>query len=194
MKKTTRRLMLVKRKDQAKPEEKPKPKAKRKSKLKASPEKPIIHFPYGGWILKNTKKDAVRWFLDVQKCIAAHTSPPRTRGKYKGHGTTDTKKWIDDLYWLIWRKRPKGKAYDENMYLAAAMGYVLVLWYTRIQRAKAYDPRRPIEIRKGAIDRIPHYLSSLVHDLLDDSIDAHTLAGQDFEPPYGRNATDGKFV
>ena len=67
------------------------------------------------------------WLVMCEQAIAWHTTPPRTRGKYKGHGSTDSVAWMTAMLKLMQadiRRTRKGIGYDENMALASLAGLV----------------------------------------------------------------------
>jgi hypothetical protein len=88
----------------------------------------------------------------------------------------------------------RNKGRDENMGLAAGLGMVLVVWYVRVQRAKAMDPRRPVKLRKMALSRGAAYVAEINKAMHDDSIDPISWPGQEWENPWLPKARDGRFV
>lgn len=148
------------------------------------------------WLYSKTGKDSFFWMHMVQTCIEKN-SVPITRGKWKGHGRTDVVGFLGLLSKCVWTSRPsfKKEAYDENMYMAAVLGYILSVWFVLVQTAKTQDPRRPIELRMKGLRRLPEYQSAMTFDMCDEFLKYSIFGGQEhFEPPYTKNATNGTFV
>lgn len=138
-----------------------------------------------------------QWLKRVQQLIQAYSTPPRKAGKYKGHSSTDTRKWIEQLAWEVERdirRCNKGKDYDENMALAQTLGTILFVWYASVQRAKAYDPNRPLELRRKAFVKRREKIALLMDAIHDDELMTEVFSGQFWNLPYGKNAHGGDFV
>ena len=88
----------------------------------------------------------------------------------------------------------KGPPYDGNMRMACVLSYVLALWYLRLHRAKAYDPRRPVKLRQGAYWSRLGYAQALFVAITDESLDPKMFPGQNWESPWNPHTTDGYFV
>lgn len=148
------------------------------------------------WLETRTGLCALDWVGIVQRAIREASGPARVAGKYKGHSMTDVDQWIAKVTRRVIReagiKRHKDR--DENMGLAAVLGMVLVAWYVRLHRAKAFDPNRPVELRKKALAQVNVYVGELVRVCFKDSMDPFAFPGQEFENPYVPNARDGKFI
>ena len=136
------------------------------------------------------------WLRGVELLIAECTTPARTHGRYKGHGSTD-------MYW-VWKLfktchayikyHSRGRMYDGNMAVAALMGRVLVLWFCNIQRAKGFDPNRPLT-RRAVFTKLTKYRGELVAAMSDDRLMGAVWGkGQAWNFPFGRGAKGGKFV
>ena len=138
------------------------------------------------------------WIERCQELIAKHSTPARTRGKYKGHGSTDAVAWIQELAAELQReiKRQRGRsmAYDENMALAALTGQVLCAWYANVHRAKSYDPNRPVRHRQRAARQLERWRVELFLMTLHDQLMTRAFPAQEFNMPYGRQKRGGKFV
>jgi hypothetical protein len=138
------------------------------------------------------------WLQRVETLIAEHTTTPRTRGKYKGHGSTDSVAWVQklvvELQAEIKRMNGRSIAYDENMALAHSAGLVLSAWYFNVHRAKTLDPNRPLALRRKAGRRLADRRAALLSAITDDVLMSKVWAGQQFALPYGRGARGGKFV
>ena len=101
---------------------------------------------------------------------------------------------VADLARAVRKLFPKRGAYDGNMRMASVLGFVLVFWYLRTGRAKAFDPRRPVAHRKAALDQWRRFCLNLLNAMLDDSEDARIFPEQNWESPYSNHPTDGYFV
>lgn len=146
---------------------------------------------------KIPKRDMAFWLRFCEDSIAAHTTSPRTRGKYKGHGSTDSVAWVRALIveaQRYIRATRKGVAYDENMALASLVGAVLVAWYTNVHRAKCYDSNRPLKHRRRAWRQLASFKADLIAAMANDKLMAQVWSSQEFNPPFGKQARGGKFV
>lgn len=93
----------------------------------------------------------------------------------------------------IQRRFPKSEQYDGNMRMAATLSYVLGFWYSRLHRAKCYDPRRPVRLRKAAYFQRYSWALAMFNALLDESDDCDMFK-QKWETPFDPFPTDGYFV
>ena len=89
---------------------------------------------------------------------------------------------------------PKKGAYDGNMRMASVLGFVLVHWYLRTHRAKAFDPRRPVAHRRVALDQWRRFCLCLTNAMLDDGEDARIFPSQRWESPNDPHTIDGFFT
>lgn len=146
---------------------------------------------------KDTKVTIADWLKFCESRIAARSTRARTRGKYKGHASTDSYAWIKDLVIeaqsYIKRTR-RGIAYDENMALGSLVGLILVTWYCNVHRAKTYDPNRPVKLRRRAARQLAAFKADLIAGMASDKLMAEVWSGQEFNPPWGPQAKGGKFV
>lgn len=137
------------------------------------------------------------WLVMCEQAIAWHTTPPRTRGKYKGHGSTDSVAWMTAMLKLMQadiRRTRKGIGYDENMALASLAGLVFAAWYANVHRAKALDPNRPLVGRRRALKAREAWVRAFHTSLTNDRLMAQVWGHQEFNLPYGAKAKGGKFV
>lgn len=136
------------------------------------------------------------WLHGVESLIATHTTPARTHGKFKGHGETDMR-WVWELRKICHnyiKVHNRGRTYDGNMALAALLGRVLVLWYCNVQRAKGFDPNRPLS-RRAVFAKLAKYRGNLIAGMADDRLMGAVWGkGQAWNFPFGRGAKGGKFV
>ena len=157
----------------------PKPKIKRKSEK---------HPTESSWIASVTGKPRRWWVAEVQRLISKHSRPT----KDPHHGQTRTGAVIAELVGIVHKTFPKKETFDGNMRMAAVLSYVLAIWYSRLSRAKAYDPRRPVAHRKmGYANRLAWAMALA---LMDESEDAEHFPGQRWEMPYDPYPTDGYFI
>ncbi len=148
-------------------------------------------------IQKSRARSVVEWLQLVQYLIAKHSTKPRTRGKYKGHSSTDSIAWVAELscicaYYI--RLRNRGLAYDENMALASLMGIILCAWYAQVQRAKGMDLNRPLS-RRIVFHRLAKFRERLASATTDERIMGAVWGRQQqWNFPFGKGAKGGKFV
>lgn len=144
---------------------------------------------------KNRKVTLVDWMRECEAAIARNTTPPRTRGKYKGHGSTNTK-WIvevtSDIVSHVLRTTAKDR--DENMAAASYLAFVFGQWYLHVHRAKCYDENRPLALRRRALRRRNKWLEEFLGCAISDRIMSKVWTGQKFSPPFGKGARGGKFI
>lgn len=81
-----------------------------------------------------------------------------------------------------------------NMRAAVVLGHLLCLWAFRTARAKAYDPRRPADVRRKAMDTWVWNAMELTTALLDEREDADFFPGQDWDAPCQPKARNGTFL
>lgn len=156
------------------------------------------------WIEHMTGKDRQWWVAKVQALITKNSKPT----KDPWHGTTNTEKMVQDLMKEI--KKTYGhdfqaktgsrisametRRFDENMRMASVLGYVLTLFYARLHRAKAYDPRRPVKLRQVAYQQRHLWSIAMFRAMTDESEDQDHFPGQKWESPFDPYPTDGYFV
>lgn len=125
----------------------------------------------------------------IQTLIKKHSRKTRD----PKHDSTDPQKWMAELTKDIMKSGLMGQ-YDENMRTASIMAVVLTLWYTRVHRAKIYDPRRPVEVRKRAYFVRQSFRENMFRMMTDESKDPTLFPGQQWETPFHPYPTDGVFV
>lgn len=147
---------------------------------------------------RNTKI-TVGWLKYMQAVIAKHSTPPRKRGKWKGHGSTNSPAWISEAAYEMhraivddWKRR--GHVGDENMALAHLMGTMLLAWYTQVHLAKCLDPSRPLRNRRAALRQRQKNIEASLAALTDPTIMQRVWGHQEFAYPFGKNAKGGTFV
>ena len=146
------------------------------------------------YIEEKTGHDAHYWIMYIQGLIERHSGTAATKGKAKGHSTTDNR-WYDKLRKQVQKciKRSAKGSYDGNMATASIMGYILILWYTRLHRAKTMDPNRPVKHRLMAHAGLFLYRSAVAQLVINDIPDMESF-NQEWDCPFDDDAKDGDFV
>lgn len=138
------------------------------------------------------------WLQGIEYFIGRSSTPPRKSGPLKGHGDTDVRLWIQMLLSMCNQSitaRAKNNHYDGNMTIAAKMGLVLVVWFCTVQRAKTFDPNRPLKLRRQAQVRLERYREKLLTAMVSDKLMGQVFGKrQAWNFPYGKGARGGKFV
>lgn len=135
------------------------------------------------------------WMNRIQTLIQKHSSPVRTKGPNKGHASCDETLWLMDLMMEVraYIRKNAGRAYDNNMAMAATLGRILVVWYTNVHRAKSLDPRRPVA-RAAANRAVTKYRGTICSRMADDELMVRVFKDQPWNMPWGRHAISGTFV
>lgn len=142
-------------------------------------------------LLDYTGKDSAEWVTLVQEEIAASFYPSGN----PLHPNTDVEAWLRGVLAEIARcVETDQETYDENMRVAAIAAIVFTTWASRIQHAKAYDPHRPVERRRQALDGHRTLVQAIIEAATDENRDADYFPGQSWNPPYGPSARGGRFV
>jgi hypothetical protein len=108
---------------------------------------------------------------------------------------TDVIPWLVDLINEV-NDRSIGEPprnFDENMRAASVLSVILGTWFARIQRAKAYDPNRPKNLRQKALRGWRKYCIVLMDIVADESKD-HRMFPQEWDAPFNPKAKSGDFV
>lgn len=130
-------------------------------------------------LIKATGEGARYWMDFVGKAIFDCTDQ-FTRGSRPAV-------WLAVLSAEVWdriRTRHDWKVMDENIVCSKALSLILALWSCRVVRAKAYDNRRPLEARKGMLDRLTEFCMALTRCMVDESRDHVYFPAQDWSPPF----------
>jgi hypothetical protein len=138
---------------------------------------------------KLTGHDATYWFIEVQHLIeTSHVGR-----KVKGHHR-NTLDWPAKLAKQVEESFPKiGPAFDGNMRMAIAMGYIMTYWYARVHHAKAMDPNRPLNLRRDAYRAWLNSAGWFSMIWIDETRDKD-LMHQKWNHPFWPGAKGGKFV
>lgn len=137
-----------------------------------------------------TKKSRAEWMQLVNGAIAKASRPSAD----PDHGETNTLRWLGEVARAVHGTFPKNGRYDGNMRAAMLLSVVLGLWYSRVQRAKAYDPRRPVVQRRAALARWRAYWHEMFDAAVNEVDDATVFSGQHWDPPWSPHAIDGVFL
>lgn len=76
------------------------------------------------------------------------------------------------------------------MAIASRMGMILAVWYCTVHRAKSFDARRPIDLRRKANAKVVVYRGTLSEMIADDWLMFRAFPNQPYNYPWG----DGDFV
>lgn len=142
------------------------------------------------WLDEMTGRSMIGWMGFVQERIQArsHRSPD------PNHDATNVEAWLRDLIRAVQQRRQPGY-YDGNMRAASVLGFILVTWYLQTSKAKAFDPVRPIESRRAALQFRKQFIAWLLEQaVLDDAAGPLLFKGQSWDHPFADDAVDGTFV
>lgn len=92
------------------------------------------------------------------------------------------------------RPRPAPQPYDENMSTCLLVAAILTTWTMRLAHTKAYDPTRPIKLRRKALARSRANAAALVDCIFDETRDPEYFDLPRWDNPMDPKATDGSFV
>ena len=137
-----------------------------------------------------TGHDSVWWFHRVQE----HIWDSVIAGTDEIHPDCDVLEWIGNLLKDMLPEIDDEAGYDGNMRLAALIGIVLTNWVARLSRAKAYDPNRPLNLRRKALRSHQKIVMAVISAVTDEQKDHRYCPGQEWNPPYGPQARGGTFV
>lgn len=103
--------------------------------------------------------------------------------------------WLVSVIAEVVKSMPNdGVPRDPNMFVARRLGLVLLTWFVRVSRAKCFDPKRPLRLRKKAYGLWLENLAGITGLLMDDRDDPVVWSGQAWDNPFGKKAKGGKFV
>lgn len=141
----------------------------------------------GRFITERTWQPPKHWLDLIGTLIVENSKPLKGFPKLS---TSNTAGWLVAFTKVISKEVEKRTPthYDENIAVAKVLSVLLTLWVYRISRAKAYDPRRPIKVRKQAIDRTSQYALLLMQIVTDESVDPVYFPVQEWDPPYSKTA------
>lgn len=144
------------------------------------------------------QKTREQWLRFVERSIVKSQYGKKIRIKTKdgtGLHSQNSWDWLGEMMVEVINSIPKdGRMRDPNMFVARRLGIVLLTWFVRVSRAKCFDPRRPLVLRKKAYALWLENLSGITSLLMDDRDDPKIWPGQKWDNPFGKNAKGGKFV
>lgn len=160
-------------------------------------------------LLEYTGRDSRYWVEWVQDRIKQYFDDDPTNP----HPECDVAEWMTDLIdevceqhrrWMMrplparrferFRKPRSRQPYDENMSSAFIVALVLGTWTMRLSRVKAYDPRRPVALRKRALEGARQRAAALVDGIYDETSDPAYFYLPSWDNPVAPDAIDGDFV
>lgn len=144
-------------------------------------------------LIKGTGEGCKFWCDYIGNLIPKYSKPTDN----PLHGFTESNLWVRDLADEIWKRvqeRYDLTRLDENIITSKLLTLILGLWSCRIIRAKAYDPRRPVEIRQGMMKKLLEYHHALLDCISDESNDHVFFPSQGWDAPFAPNAKDGTFI
>lgn len=150
-----------------------------------------------------TGRDSAYWVAFIEREIRATQFDEHPDAI---HPPCDTR-WISTLVDEVayqharWMARPRRferfrkprQPYDGNISTALILAAILSTWAVRLSRAKAHDSRRPLALRRMALDRNRQLVSALHDAIYDESRDAEYFE-LPWQYPYAPDATSGSFV
>lgn len=139
------------------------------------------------------KKTIVAWLTRVQELIEDASGPVLKKGPFKGHSRTKPVKWLTNLVKQMDSVRPKDDKFDENIWMAYQLGWVLFLWAHYCRYAKSQDPNRPLEIRRKSQNAWAKDMQTF-EEIINDMPGIEKVFKQKWDDPFGPNAKDGTFV
>ena len=136
-------------------------------------------------IKKWTGRGANYW-LDYIGICARKTAKRIKRGRFKGGLTCEPQLWLPELTRAVWRSmvRKVPEEVDGNIVCAKIMSLILTLWTCRIIKAKAYDARRPLKVRKMMMVKLTQYHRDLIDCVSDESQDQSYFPKQEWDLPF----------
>lgn len=138
-------------------------------------------------LLRLTGKRLQHWYSRIGVLIGDASKPIGSSGLE----STDTEKWIGKLAVEIGRAVDVTLpvTHDENIAAARCMTLILGLWSTRIIRAKAYDPRRPLKARRAMMLSFAQQQRALLECVADESEDPRLFPAQSWDNPLAKDAS-----
>lgn len=146
--------------------------------------------PLPSFIIEMTGKPHAYWMKRIDQLIRKYI-PTEQRGDI--HPTCDVERWIGELTKELATYAPK-IPHDENMFRTAVLAQILTLWFLRVQRAKCYDPRRPVKLRQRAFARWRLFAVSLMALVADETEDPQFFPEQEWDFPFSPQAKNGTFI
>lgn len=92
------------------------------------------------------------------------------------------------------KPRPAREPYDNNMSSTLVVSAILTTWTMRLAHTKAYDPSRPIALRRNALARTRANAAALVDAIYDETRDPEYFELPAWDNPMAPGAVDGSFI
>lgn len=144
-------------------------------------------------LIRSTGEGCQYWMDFIGAAIPKHTRPSDN----PLHGSTESNLWLRDLADEVFaRMKPYHDLakMDENIIVSSLVSLILTLWSCRVRRAKSYDPRRPLDVRRAMTGRLYDYHHALLDCIVNEASDHHYFPAQEWDPPFAPGAKDGDFV
>lgn len=129
-----------------------------------------------------TGKGARHWMNRIGQLIGECARPIPG---HPGLSTCDPWVWVGrlalELTPAVLQRCPAGA--DENIAVGNVLGALLALWCQRIMRAKAHDPRRPVQQRRDGLQRKEDWAQVLLACVSDASQDHLFFPAQQWDDP-----------
>jgi len=149
-------------------------------------------------LVGTTGKTMGYWLVAVEQAIRACEKPLSAKVAKRlgispvGHADCDPRAVVTRLADMVFKCTPE--LVDGNMFMCQTLGLILVAWAVRIGRAKAYDPNRPLKLRRYALERWMKFARELGNVAIDERYDHEAWSGQNWDPPFRPGAKDGSFL
>ena len=134
-------------------------------------------------LLSATGRDDVQWVQWIEDRIALCSEGQGDGTRTMIEGTC----WIADLaHEVTMLMGEKGLLHlgDGNIVLAQVVSMVLVLWASRVYRAKCYDPKRDAEMARKCLASTHHYDAAIFEAMTDVSKDHVYFPDQGWRSPF----------
>jgi hypothetical protein len=139
-------------------------------------------------LIERTGEPSLYWLNRIGTLIGKHSKAIRGT---KGLESTEVHKWVAELGREVSRRVRLRSAptQDENLGVSLVLGLILSLFGIRIVRAKCYDPRRPVRVRRQVLNKsLLRYQTALLEVLVDESQDAKYFPKQEWDSPNSPTA------
>lgn len=141
------------------------------------------------YLRKYTGKPAEFWLYVIGQEVHNHTNPT-TRA-------SDVNAWLRGIHLMLWHTIKDMPCYnwavqDENIVIASLLGLILSLWACRITRAKAHDPRRPLDARHRMMEKLLELQHVLFDAVVNENFDHHYFPAQEWTSPFTQGAFNGE--
>lgn len=147
------------------------------------------------YLVQRTGWSSDFWFKWIGERIAYHSKP--VDGSV--HSESDVLAWVKDLAQYIFTTIYPMKIYDwskmdGNIIVSSLLGLILTSWSVRIVRAKSYDGRRPVDVRRMMMQSLNFLHHAILDSIVNESCDHIYFPSQGWDPPFSPDAQDGAYV